>query len=153
MTLENEKEKRKVWFTENVRMHTEARMLCNINGDTFHSSTKNTWIGNSVPSCHITNDNTGLFVLADIYELIQGSSSVTVRVDNADAIFMVSNITSMSCTKLMDIWYKYVDKYFEDEVIKIVFVKSAENDSRKLIKNLIADLHKKHSKKMVGEKL
>ena len=52
-----------------------------------------------------------------------------VRVDNMGAIFMASNITTTSHTKHVDIRYKYVNKYVEDEVVKIVFVKSAENDN------------------------
>ena len=78
---------------------------------------------------------------------------VTVRVDNVCVIFMASNITTMSHTKHVDIRHKYVIKYIEDGVIKIIFVKSADNDSDILTKNLSTELHKKHSKKMVGEKL
>ena len=50
----------------------------------------------------------------------------------------------------MDIRYKYVNEYVEDGVVKIVFVKSVDNDNDILTKNLSAELHKKHSKKMVG---
>ena len=77
---------------------------------------------------------------------------VMVRVDNLGAIFMASNITTTCHTKHVDIRYKYVNEYVEDGVVKIVFVKSADNDSDILTKNLSAELHEKHSKKMVGEK-
>ena len=77
---------------------------------------------------------------------------VMVRVDNVGAIFMASNITNISCSKHVDIRYKYVNEYVKDGVVKIVFVKSADNDSNILTKNLSADLHEKHSKKMVIEK-
>ena len=60
---------------------------------------------------------------------------VTVRVDNVGAIFMASNITTTCCTKHVDIRYKYVNEYVEDGVVKIVFVKSADNDSNILTKN------------------
>ena len=76
-----------------------------------------------------------------------------LREDNVGTIFMASNMTTMSCTKHVDIRYNFVNEYVEDRVIKIVFVKSAENDSNILTKNLSADLHEKHSKKMIGEKL
>ena len=80
--MENEKEKKeekrkkrkKVQFRKNVKMLMEAGMLCNINGDTFNSLTKNIWIGDSGASCHITNDNASLFDVTDIYKSIQGSS-------------------------------------------------------------------------------
>ena len=96
---------------------------------------------------------------------------VMVGVDNVDATFMAHNITitpgtkhmdirylkmeqTTTChTKHMDIQYNYVNEYVEDGVVKIVFVESAENDSNILTKNLSAQLHDKHSKKMVGEKL
>ena len=63
------------------------------------------------------------------------------RVDDIGAIFMVSNITTMSCTKHMNIRYKYVNEYVEGRVVKTVFVKSADNDSIILAKNLSAELH------------
>ena len=66
---------------------------------------------------------------------------------------MASNIMTMSCIKHVDIRFKYVNEYVEDEIVKIIFVKSADNDSNILAKNLSAELHKKYSKKMVVEKL
>ena len=77
---------------------------------------------------------------------------VMVRNDNVGAIFMASNLTTTCCTKHMDRRYKYVNEYVEDRVVKIVFVKSAENESDILTKNLSAELHEKHSKNMVIEK-
>ena len=50
-------------------------MLCNINGDNFYSFTENTWISDSGASHHITNDDTGLFDITNIYKWIQESSS------------------------------------------------------------------------------
>ena len=37
---------------------------------------KNTWIGDSVASCHITNDNNGMYDVINIDELIQGNSRI-----------------------------------------------------------------------------
>ena len=65
---------------------------------------------------------------------------VMVRVDNVVAIFMASNITNICHTKHMYIRYKYVNEYFEDWVVEIVLVKSAENDNDVLIKNLSGDV-------------
>ena len=75
-----------------------------------------------------------------------------VKVDNVDVIFMARNFATTCHTKHVNIWYKYVNEYVEDGIVKIVFVKSAENDSNILTKNLSAELHKKHLKKMVIEK-
>ena len=61
---------------------------------------------------------------------------VTLRVDNVGAIFMASNIVTMSSTKHVVIWYKYVNEYVENGIVKIIFVKSVDNDSDILTKNL-----------------
>ena len=50
----------------------EAGILCTIDGETFHSIAKNTWIDNSGASCHITNNNTGLYDITEINKLVQG---------------------------------------------------------------------------------
>ena len=47
---------------------------------------------------------------------------------------MASNITTTSCTKHVDIRYNYVNEYVEDEITKIIFAKSAENDGNILTK-------------------
>ena len=76
-----------------------------------------------------------------------------VRVDNnIGAIFVESNITTMSHTKHIDIRYMYVNEYVKDRIMKIIFVKFTDDDSNILTKNLSAELHKKHLKKMVIEK-
>ena len=76
MNVKQKKEKKKVRFTEDVKQPSEAGMMCTIAGDTFFSFTKNTWIGNSGASCHITNDDKGMYDAIDIDELIQGSSGI-----------------------------------------------------------------------------
>ena len=45
-----------------------------------------------------------------------------VRVNNVGSTFMVSNITTTSCTKYMDVRYKYVNEYVEGGIVKIIFV-------------------------------
>ena len=54
---------------------------------------------------------------------------VIVRVDNVGAIFMYKNVATTSCTKHIDIRYNYVNEYVDDGVIKILFVKSEENEA------------------------
>ena len=66
--------KKKVQFVEDVKQLPEAGVMCSINGDTFFSFTKNSWIGDSGALFHIMNDDTSLFNVIDINELIQGSS-------------------------------------------------------------------------------
>ena len=47
--------------------------------------------------------------------------SVMIRVDNIGAIFMASNITTTCHIKYVNIWYKYINEYAEDGVVKIIF--------------------------------
>ena len=61
---------------------------------------------------------------------------------------MASKITSTFHTKHVDTRYKYVNKHVEVGIVKIIF-KSTDNDSNILTKNLSADLHEKHSRKMM----
>ena len=51
-------------------------MMYTIDSETFYSFTKNMWIGDSGASCHIMNNNTGMFVAINIDKLIQGGSSI-----------------------------------------------------------------------------
>ena len=47
-----------------------------IDGDTFHTFTKNTWVGDTGASCDMCHDDTMLFDVTDISEPIQGFSGV-----------------------------------------------------------------------------
>ena len=79
LTMENKKEyaNKKIWFIDGVKQPLEAGMMCTIDSDTFYSFMKNTLIGDSGASCHITNDDTGMYNASNINESIQGSSGIT----------------------------------------------------------------------------
>ena len=72
LMLENKKEnvQKKVKFFEDVKQPSKVGMLCTIDGDTFLSFTKNTWIVDSGALCHIMKDDTSLFDIIDINESI-----------------------------------------------------------------------------------
>ena len=78
---------------------------------------------------------------------------VMVKVANVAAILMAWNIAATSHIKHVDNWYKNVNKYVEDWIVKILFVKSTKNDSNILTMHVGGDLHRKHSKKMIHEGL
>ena len=59
---------------ENVIMPMEASIVCTIDGETFHTFTKNTWIEDLSASCNITSSDAGLSDINKINELIQESS-------------------------------------------------------------------------------
>ena len=77
---------------------------------------------------------------------------VTVRVDNVGAIFLSENITTSNNTKHVDIRSKFVKEYCENGTVKIIFVRSENNDSDIMTKNLGGVLHEKHANKLVGAK-
>ena len=71
-----------------------------------------------------------MFVLQLLRSMkITAKLPIMVRVDNVGAIFMANNITTMSCTKHVDIRHKYVNECIEEGVVKVIFVKSADNNS------------------------
>jgi len=76
---------------------------------------------------------------------------IVVGVDNIGAKFMAENVTTTSCTKHVDIRYKFVNEYVEDGIIKIIFVCSQNNTSDIMTKNLGGDLYTKHAGGLVGE--
>lgn len=45
-----------------------------------------------------------------------------------------------------------MNQYVDDGFIKIVFVKTDDNDADLLTKNLSKDIHNRHGGKLVGEK-
>ena len=57
----------------------------------------------------------------------------------------------MGRSKHIGVRTKCVYMYVEDGVLKIVYVKSEENDADIFTKNLGSKLHGKHSVKIVGE--
>ena len=64
---------------------------------------------------------------------------------------MACKFAAASHTMHVDIRCKYVNECVEDDVLKVAFTKSAENDGNILTKNLSEDLHERHSKKMFGK--
>ena len=51
----------------------------------------------------------------------------------------------------MNLRYNYINAHVEDDIVKIDFVKSAENDSNILAKNSSGDLHERILM-MIGKK-
>ena len=74
---------------------------------------------------------------------------IIVRVDNVGAIFLSNNASLSQRTKHIDVRYHFVREFVEDGVIKIVFVKSAENDADLYTKNLGEVMFAKHASKYV----
>ena len=74
---------------------------------------------------------------------------ITVHVDNMGAVFMSNNVTTTNRTKHVDVRSKFVREFVQDGVIVIRFVRSEDNDSDVMTKNLGSLLHARHASKMV----
>ena len=77
---------------------------------------------------------------------------IVVCVDNLGAIFMSENFSVLQRTKHVDICYRFIQEFVFNQFIKVIFVKTEENDSNIFTKNLGGDLHHRHLKKMIVEK-
>jgi hypothetical protein len=72
-----------------------------------------------------------------------------LHVDNMGAIYLSSSQMSSQRTKHIDIRHHGMKEYIEDGFIKIIFVRSEENDSDIFTKNLGNELHEKHGNKFL----
>jgi len=73
----------------------------------------------------------------------------TLMVDNVGAIYLANNHTTGQRTKHIDIRAHFIRELIVEGKIKVVFVRSADNDADIMTKNTSEDLFVKHSKKMM----
>ena len=73
---------------------------------------------------------------------------IIVKTDNIGAMFMAQNASSGVRTCHVDTRYHFVRENLEDWIIKIEFVKSAENDSDIFTKNVNQEIYERHVKKL-----
>jgi hypothetical protein len=77
---------------------------------------------------------------------------IVVRVDNVGAIFIGTNVTVSQRSKHIDVRYHFVREYVHEGFIRIIFVRTKDNDADIFTKNLSGELHNIHASKMVGKK-
>ena len=77
---------------------------------------------------------------------------IVVRVDNVGAIYMTENTTTSSRTKHVDTRYHFVREFIDDNFLKIVFVRSEDNDADIFTKNTSGEIFERHGEKMVVQK-
>ena len=77
---------------------------------------------------------------------------VVVRVDNVGAIYMAENCQLSERTKHIDIRAKYLIQEIEGEHIKVIFVRSENNLSDFLTKNVKGEIYENHSPAYVDTK-
>ena len=74
---------------------------------------------------------------------------IIVNVDNAGAIFLSNNKLVGQRTKHIDTRYHFVREYVEDGILKIVYVRSEDNDADILTKNVDSKTYWRHCQKFM----
>ena len=83
---------------------------------------------------------------------IEVKTPIIAKVDNIGAIFLSDNIAVNERTKHIDVKCRFVQQHVMDGFMKVIFVKTADNDADIFTKNLGGDLHQRHSSKMIIKK-
>jgi hypothetical protein len=83
---------------------------------------------------------------------IKLDSPIVVRVENVGAIFMGENISILQRTKHVDVRAKFVTEMIVEGILKVIFVRSEDNDDDIFTNNLAKDLHQEHARKMIEPK-
>ncbi len=76
---------------------------------------------------------------------------IIVRVDNVGAIFMAENVTTSTRTRHVDVRYHFVREFVEDGFIKIIFVRTTENNADIFTKNVTGELYDTHTRSFLGK--
>jgi hypothetical protein len=74
---------------------------------------------------------------------------IKVKVDNVGAIYLANNYSTSQRTKHIDIWTHFVREFIEDGIIKVIFVKSEDNDADIFTKNTSEEIFKRHADKII----
>ena len=93
-----------------------------------------------------------------IYQVLQSMGievelPIVVRVDNVGAIFTSNNVAISQRSKHIDVRYHFVREFIQDGFLRIIFVKTEDNDADLYTKNLQGDLHHRHANKTVTKKV
>jgi hypothetical protein len=74
---------------------------------------------------------------------------IEVKVDNTGAIYIANNYSIGQRTKHIDVRAHFVREYIEDGILKVVFVRTDDNDADIYTKNTSEELFIKHASKNV----
>ena len=77
---------------------------------------------------------------------------ITVHVDNMGAVFLANNTNSSARTRHIDTRLHFVSELQEDKLIEVVFVKTDENWSDPMTKNVNGEIHDRCRGKYVVKK-
>jgi hypothetical protein len=74
---------------------------------------------------------------------------IVVKTNNIGALFMSQNSSTGVRTQHVDTRYHFIRENQEDEIIKVEFVKSVDNNSSIFTKNVSKEIYEKHVKKFL----
>jgi hypothetical protein len=89
------------------------------------------------------------YLLSDFH--IKVKLPIVVKTDNIGAMFMQENTSTGLRTRHVDTWHHFVREFIEDCFIKVEFVRSLENDTDILTKNVSHDLYVQHTKNFLAD--
>ena len=75
---------------------------------------------------------------------------IIVRVDNVGAMFLANNPVLRQRTKHISVRQHFIHEFVEDGIIKVIFVKSRNNDADIFTKNLSRELFEKHKNRIIN---
>ena len=113
------------------------------------------WKSKGQTSVTLSSSEAELMALSDatreirfVYELLKSMDvkiklPIVCRVDNIGAIFMAENVTATPKSKHIDTRAKFVTQFIADGFLKVIFVKTSENNSDIFTKNVSTEIHNK----------
>jgi hypothetical protein len=102
-------------------------------------------LGRSVTLSSTEAEHFAVSVIKQLLETIgsQVELPIIIRVDNVGAIFLGNNFSVGQRTKHIDIKTHFVRKYIEDDILKLIFIRSKDNDSDIFTRNTMLDMQTK----------
>jgi hypothetical protein len=76
---------------------------------------------------------------------------IIIKTYNIGAIFMAENSSTGVRTRHVDTRYHFIREFIEDGFIKVIFVRSVENDADIFTKNVSHDLYVKNTKNFLAD--
>jgi hypothetical protein len=76
--------------------------------------------------------------------VIEVENPSIIKLDNVGAILMADNVSATRCTKAIDTHYHFVHEFVEENFIKVIFVKTAENKHDMFTKKVGSEVYDDH---------
>ena len=109
----------------------EKVLKCTIQGNTYPSFTESTWYGDSGASCHITNDDTDMYDVEEINELIGGiGPDAIVATKKGKKKCMIKQVDGTNIERIL-----YPCKYCKDASDNLYSIMSEQSKGAKLSSN------------------